>query len=90
MSNNADESLKYEPSDQMIVSAARQIRDHEAIYVGLGLPMVAALLAKYTMPPTAPSLSKTALSVRLNFPCRFPLIRSVRNSWLTTWLACSM
>ena len=40
-----------DPADQMIISAARQIRDHEAVYVGLGLPMVAALLAKYTHAP---------------------------------------
>ena len=50
MSDNTAES-KYAPTDQMIVSAAHQIKDYEAIYVGLGLPMVAALLAKYTHAP---------------------------------------
>ncbi len=35
----------------MIVSAARQIKNNEAVYVGVGLPMLAALLAKYTHAP---------------------------------------
>jgi len=42
---------KYDTADQMIVSAARQIRDNEAVYVGVGLPMVAALLAKSSHAP---------------------------------------
>jgi glutaconate CoA-transferase subunit B len=44
-------SLDYGPGDQMIVSASHQIRDYEAVYVGVGLPMVAALLAKCTHAP---------------------------------------
>ena len=46
-----DEKVEYNAADQMIVSAARQIRDNEAVYVGVGLPMVAALLAKFTHAP---------------------------------------
>jgi glutaconate CoA-transferase, subunit B len=42
---------EYDAADLMIVSAARQIRDGEAVYVGVGLPMVAALVAKYTHAP---------------------------------------
>ncbi len=42
---------KYDAADQMIVSAARQIKNYEAVYVGVGLPMVAALLAKFTHAP---------------------------------------
>jgi glutaconate CoA-transferase, subunit B len=45
------EALKYEASDQMIISAAREIRNNDAVYVGLGLPMVAGLLAKHTHAP---------------------------------------
>ena len=41
-----DNSLSYDANDQMIVSAAHLIRDNEAAYIGVGLPMVAALLAK--------------------------------------------
>jgi glutaconate CoA-transferase subunit B len=44
-------ALKFEPADQMIISASHQIGDRDAIFVGLGLPMVAALLAKYTHAP---------------------------------------
>jgi glutaconate CoA-transferase subunit B len=44
-------NVDYDAGDQMIVSAARQIRDKEAVYVGVGLPMVAALLAKRTHAP---------------------------------------
>ncbi len=46
-----NKEVEYEASDQMIVSAAHEIRDYEALYVGLGLPFVAALLAKYTHAP---------------------------------------
>jgi glutaconate CoA-transferase, subunit B len=42
---------KFDPADQMIISASHQIADGDAIFVGLGLPMVAALLAKYTHAP---------------------------------------
>jgi glutaconate CoA-transferase subunit B len=45
------DNFQYEASDQMIVAAARQIKDGEALYVGLGLPLVGALLAKYTHAP---------------------------------------
>src|SRR5512141_1571572 len=36
----------YSAADQMVVSAARQIRDNDVVYAGVGLPMQAALLAK--------------------------------------------
>ena len=36
----------YTATEQMVVSAARQIRDGDVIYVGVGLPMQAALLAR--------------------------------------------
>jgi glutaconate CoA-transferase subunit B len=44
-------TLDYSAADQMIVSAARQIKNDEAVYVGVGLPMLAALLAKHTHAP---------------------------------------
>jgi glutaconate CoA-transferase, subunit B len=47
----SENTIKFEAADQMIISAARQIQDYEAVYVGVGLPMVAALLAKYTHAP---------------------------------------
>ncbi len=43
--------LEYDANDQMIVSAAHLIKNNEAAYVGVGLPMFAALLAKRTHAP---------------------------------------
>ncbi len=42
---------QYTANDQMIVSAAHLIRNGEAAYIGVGLPMFAALLAKRTHAP---------------------------------------
>jgi glutaconate CoA-transferase, subunit B len=36
----------YDDSDQMIISAARQIKDSDVIYTGVGFPIEAAVLAK--------------------------------------------
>jgi glutaconate CoA-transferase subunit B len=36
----------YDANDQMIISAARLIKNGEACYIGVGLPMAAALVAK--------------------------------------------
>jgi len=41
----------YSTNDQMVVSAAHLIRNGEAAYIGVGLPMFAALLAKQTHAP---------------------------------------
>ncbi len=49
MENN--KSSSYEASDQMIISAARQIKDNEVVYVGVGLPMVTAMMAKHNHAP---------------------------------------
>ncbi len=46
-------NCEFTASDQMVVSAARQVTDSDSVYVGVGLPMVAALLAKYTHAPHA-------------------------------------
>jgi glutaconate CoA-transferase subunit B len=42
---------RYTAADQMVVSGAHQIRPDDVIYVGLGLPFLSALLAKYTHAP---------------------------------------
>ncbi len=42
---------QYSANDQMIVSAAHLIHNGEAAYIGVGLPMFAALLAKQTHAP---------------------------------------
>jgi len=42
---------RYTTSDQMVISAAKQIKNNEVVYVGVGLPMVAAMFAKHTHAP---------------------------------------
>ena len=44
-------TTSYTAIEQMVVSAARQIADGETIYVGVGLPMQAVLLAKHLHAP---------------------------------------
>lgn len=44
-------AAQYTAAEQMVVSGARQIRDGDVIYVGVGLPMQSALLAKHTHAP---------------------------------------
>jgi glutaconate CoA-transferase, subunit B len=46
-----DNKTNYTASEQMVVSAAREIRDTDVVYVGVGLPMQAALLAKNNNAP---------------------------------------
>ena len=44
---NKDENAKtYTAVDQMIISAARQIKDTDVVYTGVGFPIEAAVLAK--------------------------------------------
>ncbi len=47
------QNLQFTPADQMVVSAARHVKDNDSIYVGVGLPMLAALLAKHSHAPNA-------------------------------------
>ncbi len=62
----------YTASEQMVVSAARQIRDHDIVYVGVGLPMGAGLLAKLTHAPNCTIIIENGI-VRANL---FPLPRA--------------
>jgi glutaconate CoA-transferase subunit B len=48
-----NQALSFDTNEQMIVMAAHLIRDNEAAYVGVGLPMIAALLAKQTHAPNS-------------------------------------
>lgn len=43
--------VNYTPSELMAVAGAREIKDHEVVAVGLGLPVVATFLAKQTHAP---------------------------------------
>lgn len=50
---NIENNLQFTAADQMVVSAARQVKNNDSIYVGVGLPMLAALLAKHNHAPKA-------------------------------------
>jgi glutaconate CoA-transferase subunit B len=41
-----EQKINYTAAEQMVISAAREIRDNDIVYVGVGLPMQAGLLAK--------------------------------------------
>jgi glutaconate CoA-transferase subunit B len=47
--NNIDG--KYTTADQMVVAGAHEIRSDDVVYVGLGLPFLSTLLAKYNHAP---------------------------------------
>jgi len=59
--------IDYTIKEQMIVSAAREIKDHDIIYAGVGLPNVAVLLAKFSHAPNATVVYETGI-VRIE-PC---------------------
>lgn len=44
-------SLDYSRNELMAVAGARELRDHQVVAVGLGLPVVASFLAKMTHAP---------------------------------------
>ncbi|MFO7996774.1 MAG: CoA-transferase [Dehalococcoidia bacterium] len=60
---------EYTIPEQMIVAGARMIRDETIIYVGVGLPTVAAFLAKISHAPNATLFFETGI-VRTK-PCLF-------------------
>lgn len=49
--SESENALEYNDADQMIITASHQIKDSDVVYVGVGLPTVAALLAKSTHAP---------------------------------------
>jgi glutaconate CoA-transferase subunit B len=69
MMTQEENNNRYSPSDQMVISAARQIKDNEVVYVGVGLPMVAAMFAKHTHAPNCTIVIQNG-TVRSNL---FPL-----------------
>jgi acyl CoA:acetate/3-ketoacid CoA transferase beta subunit len=62
----------YTAADQMVVSAAREIRDNDIVYVGVGLPMQAGLLAKNYHAPNCTIVIENGI-VRSNL---FPIPRA--------------
>lgn len=53
--------IGYTIKEQMIVSSAREIKDHDIIYAGVGLPNVAVLLAKFRHAPNATIVFETGI-----------------------------
>ncbi len=46
-----NEIAPYTAAEQMVIAGARHVRDNDVIYVGVGLPMQSALLAKHMHAP---------------------------------------
>jgi glutaconate CoA-transferase subunit B len=59
--------IDYTIKEQMIVSAAREIKDLDIIYAGVGLPNVSVLLAKFSHAPNATIVYETGI-IRIE-PC---------------------
>lgn len=53
--------MEYNIKEQMIVAAAREIKDDDIIYAGVGLPNVAVLLAKFRQAPNATIFFETGI-----------------------------
>jgi glutaconate CoA-transferase, subunit B len=67
--------VDYTDIDQMVVAAARQIKDGDVIYLGTGLPVLAAFLAKHTHAPNCVVIFEVG-TIRTS-PC--PLTSSVES-----------
>jgi len=61
----------YSSSEMMVVAAARQLRDGQVVFVGIGLPFLAAILAKRTHAPRAVLLCESGIVD--GDPARLPL-----------------
>ena len=59
--------LSFTANDQMIVAAAHLIRNNEAAYIGVGLPMFAGLLAKRTHAPDCTIVIENGIMRTLEF-----------------------
>ena len=62
----------YTTADQMVISAARQIKNSDTVYVGVGLPMQAGVLAKNFHAPSSTIIIENGI-VRASL---FPLPRA--------------
>jgi glutaconate CoA-transferase subunit B len=61
----------YSASEMMVVAAARQLQDGQVVFVGVGLPLLAAILAKRTHAPRVVLLCESGI-VDAD-PARLPL-----------------
>ncbi len=62
--------MRYTLSEQMIVVAARLLKDRDVVYTGVGLPTMAAFLAKLTHAPQLTIIFETGI-IRTE-PCLLP------------------
>lgn len=53
--------MNYTPKELMVVCAARQIRDHDRVFVGMRLPLIAFALAKRTHAPNCYGLFESGV-----------------------------
>lgn len=56
MSTTAELKTSYTLNELMVVAAAREIKDHEIVFVGMRLPLIAFVVAKNTHAPNAVGL----------------------------------
>jgi len=68
-------ATEYSAAEQMVVSAARQIKDYDVAYIGVGLPMQAGVLAKNTHAPNCTIVIENGI-VRASV---FPIPRATDN-----------
>jgi glutaconate CoA-transferase, subunit B len=61
-------ATEYTAADQMIISAARQIKDTDVVYVGVGLPMGAGVLAKNLYAPNCTIIIENGIVRASLFP----------------------
>lgn len=62
--------MQYSLTEQMIVVAARLLKDGDVVYTGVGLPTIATLLAKHTHAPNLTIIFETGI-IRTT-PCPLP------------------
>lgn len=62
--------MNFTLAEQMIVVAARLLRDGDVVYTGVGLPTMAALLARHTHAPNLTIIFETGI-IRTD-PCPLP------------------
>ncbi|MCS7002718.1 MAG: CoA-transferase subunit beta, partial [Dehalococcoidia bacterium] len=51
----------YTRTELMVVAAAREIRDGEVVFVGIGIPTLATILAKMTHAPNLRILTESGV-----------------------------
>ncbi|MFC2010115.1 CoA-transferase subunit beta [Chloroflexota bacterium] len=83
-----EKEVGYVATEQMVISAARHIKDKDVIYVGTGLPMLATMLAKHSHAPDATIVIENG-TVRDTL---FPLPRATDNLGVQTMadMLCSL